>query len=63
MIASSSCSWCHHANPITEDYCDGCGHEAHNSRKDCRCSQCVGSVSRRPVSGPYLYPEPGEEES
>jgi|GEM_PF-3191096 len=41
MLTSRSCSWCHHMNPITMQFCEGCGHQAHASRLDCQCNRCT----------------------
>jgi len=35
-----SCSWCHTLNAATERYCTECGHEAHGTRRECRCPRC-----------------------
>ena len=41
MLTSSSCSWCHRMNPVTTQFCEGCGHQAHASRLDCQCGRCT----------------------
>lgn len=35
---SSSCSWCDTMNSSQVESCQGCGHDAHRPRMQCRCS-------------------------
>lgn len=45
-----SCSWCHDLNPMTEELCGTCGHQAHVPRMFCRCARCpLGRQLELPV--------------
>jgi hypothetical protein len=37
---SQSCSWCHHLNESTVEYCSNCGHYAQIPRMQCYCPSC-----------------------
>ncbi len=52
MIVSRSCSWCHHMNPASEQFCCSCCHEAQVARLDCRCGRCFDARHRVATATP-----------
>lgn len=46
MRVEDTCSWCKNYNPLAVRLCRHCGHEAHVSRANCRCSRCAPAQAR-----------------
>ena len=49
MIVSRSCGWCDDLNPITEHFCQRCGHAAHVARMLCDCAVCALTAGSPPL--------------
>lgn len=46
MSGAVMCSWCHQMNPVGQEACSGCGHDAQRARMDCRCPACRAAGGR-----------------